>query len=465
MQKKRILAWILSLVLILSVIPMQTFALSTSDAAYAVTGGNIYFDKTTGTITGSDQGVTEVVIPESIDGTAVTAIGPDAFKWRRNITKVELPEGLTSIGDNAFLGCLAMQELNVPSTLTTIGNSALKQCKKLTSITVPDSVTSIGTSAFEKCEGLTTVSLPEGLTNVDRYVFAECSSLTDIDLPDSFKAIGWYAFSGCAALENIKLPANLTSLGEHAFEGCEALLSIQIPEGVTTIEQSTFYECFMLGSVMIPESVTTIGQYAFAWCDMMTDVYYTGSEEQWNAMNIDPENYELLNNPTMHYSWNQSPVIDTISQELKAGKILEVTISGAPYGKIYYTLDGTEPTAENGILYVNPFKVSQTSTVKAAAIYEETGTVSPSATAVYTFTASSPANGFAARLYTEVLGREADEIGLNEWTEVLESKKETGAKVAMGFVDSNEFKEKNMTDEEFIQIMYRTFLGDRKSVV
>ena len=45
---------------------------------------------------------------------------------------------------------------------------------------------------------------------------------------------------------------------------------------------------------------------------------------------------------------------------------------------------------------------------------------------------------FVARLYTEVLGREADEKGLNEWTEVLKAQKETGAKVAMGFVDSDE---------------------------
>ena len=72
--------------------------------------------------------------------------------------------------------------------------------------------------------------------------------------------------------------------------------------------------------------------------------------------------------------------------------------------------------------------------------------------------AADPVKAFVARLYTEVLGREADEKGLNDWTEVLKAQKETGAKVAMGFVDSDEFKAKDMTDEAFLQIMYRTFL-------
>ena len=66
---------------------------------------------------------------------------------------------------------------------------------------------------------------------------------------------------------------------------------------------------------------------------------------------------------------------------------------------------------------------------------------------------------FVARLYTEVLGREAEEDGLNAWTEVLTSQKESGAQVAKGFVDSAEFKAKDISDKEFVQIMYKTFLG------
>ena len=68
---------------------------------------------------------------------------------------------------------------------------------------------------------------------------------------------------------------------------------------------------------------------------------------------------------------------------------------------------------------------------------------------------------FVARLYTEVLGRPADPSGLDAWTRVLKNQTDNGAGVAKGFVDSDEFKSKNMSDKEYITIMYRTFL-DRK---
>ena len=72
---------------------------------------------------------------------------------------------------------------------------------------------------------------------------------------------------------------------------------------------------------------------------------------------------------------------------------------------------------------------------------------------------ADPVESFVERLYTEVLGRDADPNGLAAWTQNLKDGKETGAKVAMGFVDSDEFKNKDMSDEEFLEIMYRTFLG------
>ena len=66
---------------------------------------------------------------------------------------------------------------------------------------------------------------------------------------------------------------------------------------------------------------------------------------------------------------------------------------------------------------------------------------------------------FVTRLYENILQRTPDNAGLNAWVDVLSSGKESGAKVAQGFVDSTEFKSRNMSDEEYIKIMYRTFLG------
>ena len=66
---------------------------------------------------------------------------------------------------------------------------------------------------------------------------------------------------------------------------------------------------------------------------------------------------------------------------------------------------------------------------------------------------------FVQQLYVNILQRSSDQTGLTEWADVLLSGKESGAKVAQGFVDSDEFKARNLSDEEYIKVLYRAFLG------
>lgn len=55
-----------------------------------------------------------------------------------------------------------------------------------------------------------------------------------------------------------------------------------------SIGDSAFLYCSSLTSITIPNSVTSIGDEAFDYCfPSLTDVYYTGTEEQWNAIMID----------------------------------------------------------------------------------------------------------------------------------------------------------------------------------
>ncbi|MCR5803774.1 MAG: DUF4214 domain-containing protein [Clostridia bacterium] len=65
--------------------------------------------------------------------------------------------------------------------------------------------------------------------------------------------------------------------------------------------------------------------------------------------------------------------------------------------------------------------------------------------------------GFVERLYTSVLGRDAETDGLNFWTSDLYNFKVTGAQVAQGFIFSQEFKDRNTSNEDFVRILYKTF--------
>jgi len=66
---------------------------------------------------------------------------------------------------------------------------------------------------------------------------------------------------------------------------------------------------------------------------------------------------------------------------------------------------------------------------------------------------------FVTRFYQQCLGRGADPTGLHNWVSNLQSKKQTGCDVAYGFVFSDEFINRNTSDDQFIKIMYKAFFN------
>ena len=66
---------------------------------------------------------------------------------------------------------------------------------------------------------------------------------------------------------------------------------------------------------------------------------------------------------------------------------------------------------------------------------------------------------FVVRLYRMILDREFDANGLNDWCRKILNKEYTAKTAAMhGFFHSPEFLAKELPDEEFVPILYRTFL-------
>jgi len=64
---------------------------------------------------------------------------------------------------------------------------------------------------------------------------------------------------------------------------------------------------------------------------------------------------------------------------------------------------------------------------------------------------------FVARFYVNILNRQADEEGLKAWTQNLKTGKEQGANVGYGFINSDEFKQRNLSDEEYLSVLYYAF--------
>lgn len=161
---------------------------------YPVIGGNLYFEPSTGTIVMCDSNVTNAVIPNSINGVAVTSIDKFVFSKCGGLTNVTIPDSITSIGSSAFSSCSELMSVTISNNITSIEDFLFSGCAKLKSIIIPNNVTSIGLEAFDGCSGLTNVTISNKLTSIGAYAFRNCIGLKSVAIPSSTTSIGNGAF-------------------------------------------------------------------------------------------------------------------------------------------------------------------------------------------------------------------------------------------------------------------------------
>lgn len=242
--------------------------------------------------------LTDITIPDG-----VTSIGTGAFMNCTSLTNIIIPDSVTSTGVQVFWCCNSLTNITISNSITSIRENFFRGCISLTSITIPESVTSIEDYAFDGCSSLTNITISDGVTFIKSCAFKNCTSLTSITFPESVTYIGQDTFKNCTNLANISLPDTITTLGSGAFSYTN-LTCVIIPRGVTTIQNHIFEGC-NLEKMIIPDSVKRFLQFSFTGCTDFTDIYYTGTEEQW-AM-IERDIYYGTNlKGTVHYNYNGS---------------------------------------------------------------------------------------------------------------------------------------------------------------
>lgn len=300
-------------------IPFAASAASANNFTYEVYSGQAV-------ITGYTGSSSTVVIPSTIGGYPVVAIGDEAFR-EAVITSVTIPAGVTTVGFAAFKACEKLTEVNLPNTLTVIEAGAFSFCTSLRNIHLPNSLKKLEYWAFDHCSALVSVTLPNGLEEIEYLAFGYCTNLTSLNIPDSVsyieggvvagstalptltlspnhpyfymegnclierstgiliqgfansvipngvKAIGDEAFWNCADLKSISIPNGVLAIGSGAFRDCVKLTGIVLPDSVVSIGYGAFLGCINFTTIVIPYSVTSIDDSIFAGCNRLADIY------------------------------------------------------------------------------------------------------------------------------------------------------------------------------------------------
>lgn len=198
------------------------------------------------------------------DRDAETYTVPDGVKWigsrgfwdARNLTSVTLPNTLERIGLDAFMWCLNLRNISIPASVTKIADSD-----------TDDNGTTYfcGVTAFNGCESLGAINVDPGNPNY--------SSDSGILFSKDGKTLYFFPSGKDTPDHNYSVPDNVTKLAMNCFTG-SSLKSVTIGKDVDFCP----------------------GIFGFKNSDegcSITDVYYSGSEAEWNSK-WNERNFSLL---------------------------------------------------------------------------------------------------------------------------------------------------------------------------
>ena len=304
----------------------------------------------------------EIVVPESINGIAVTEIGERAFDADNasEIVGIVLPKATLIINSKAFNKNSSIKYIQAPN-VETISSYAFQECFSLKRVNAPN-VKKIERNAFEYCTVLSNINF-DNVEIIAQKAFYGNKGLSEIKfdklqkigekafgntalIKASFSTLKTFkdmnrqysseAFDNCLFLSELYFP-ELTALGtvtnnSRAFRGLYSLTKFYAPK-LEEIPAQTFYNCISLKDVTI-DSVHTIKDEAFYGCEELKYLYlpnvkYVG-EDVFKHSTVENIFFGALEET---YS---IPVVDSIIAIPSTATVIEENRGGA-HLKIYGT--------------------------------------------------------------------------------------------------------------------------------
>lgn len=234
------------------------------------------FDSETQTITGYNGLVNgHLVIPQKIAGVQVLHIGDEAF-LKKDITSLELPEGLLTIGTEAFMNN-SINVVQLPDSLVSVGLNAFAiddiVSAGATYVALSGNPTYLG-STFNVNRNLTSISGLHNVPNIPSLMFGNCSSLVQVQMHTGT----W---------DNPSLDGNnyglVQSIGESAFVYTN-ISTITLPNSCKSVARTAFATIPGISRVILPANVAIADETSFNDVDTMSQASFKAAYEAGGSL-------------------------------------------------------------------------------------------------------------------------------------------------------------------------------------
>lgn len=163
----------------------------------------------------------------------------DIFKY------YEYEEGLMITGIDDEKLC-ENEKVIIPDTIQgkiviAIGIGAFKECTKIAEVKIPETVRRIREKAFYGCSKLKKIEGGSGIRILEEYCFGECINLEDTKYLNNLMYIGMSAFFGCISIKKFTLSKIAERVETSAFRNCKSLNEVTIDNDNTIIAKGAFY--------------------------------------------------------------------------------------------------------------------------------------------------------------------------------------------------------------------------------
>ena len=260
------------------------------------------------TIVGATIEKGDVIIPNELGGYPVKKIGEKAFYSEYKIKSIFIQSGIEEIGREAFSSSddwdddvrISIKSLTLPDTLKKIGYEAFFYMNLNGELLLPESLEFVDNYAFYRTRVYNKeLFIPKNVEHIGTGAFLDngfikykvdennkyFSNDDEGALYNKDKTVLVHYPNDTYVAENstFEIPNTVVTIAPYCFHYTRCLKEIVIPESVRVIEDHAFGFNSTLKKLVFPITLEKVGATPL-YGDITHEVYYEGSEEQWNEI-------------------------------------------------------------------------------------------------------------------------------------------------------------------------------------